>query len=102
MDIEWIQRNVRSGKYEFSGHAEDEREAEKILIADVEGALLNGEILEDYPNDPWGPSCLVLGYSSRGYPIHVVCGGIPSGKLRLITVYTPALPKWVDDRTRRR
>jgi len=38
LDIEWIQRNVRSGKYEFSGHAEDECEAEKILIADVEGA----------------------------------------------------------------
>lgn len=102
MDVKWIQREVRSGEYEFSGHADEEREAEKILIADVEEALLTGEILEDYPDDPRGPSCLVLGYSSRGYPIHVICGRTPSGKLRLITVYTPSLPKWVDERTRRR
>ena len=59
MDIEWIKRQVRSGNYEFSGHAEDERQAERISIADVEAALLNGEMLEDYPNDPRGPSCLV-------------------------------------------
>ena len=45
MDIAWIQRQVRSGEYEFSGHADDEREAEKILIADVQEALLKGEIL---------------------------------------------------------
>ena len=64
MDIEWIKHQVRSGNYEFSGHADDERQAEKIPIADVEGALINGEILEDYPNDPRGPSCLVLGHGS--------------------------------------
>ena len=102
MDIEWIRQQVRSGNYEFSGHADDERQAERIPIADVEEALLNGEILEDYPNDPRGPSCLVLGHRSPGYPIHVVCGQTPSGRLRLITVYIPSQPKWVDERTRRR
>jgi Domain of unknown function (DUF4258) len=66
--------------YEFSGHAEDERQAERISIADVEAALLNGELLEDYPNDPRGPSCLVLGYGIPGYPIHVVCGQTPFKK----------------------
>jgi len=102
LDIEWIRQQVRSGNYEFSGHADDERQAERIPIADVEETLLNGEILEDYPNDPRGPSCLVLGHGSPGYPIHVVCGQTPSGRLRLITVYIPSQPKWVDERTRRR
>ena len=102
MDIEWIRQRVRSGNYEFSGHADDERQAERIPISEVEAALLNGEILEDYPNDPRGPSCLVLGHGSPGYPIHVVCGQTPSGRLRLITVYIPSQPKWVDERTRRR
>ena len=102
MDIEWIRQQVRSGNYEFSGHADDERQAERIPIADVEEALLNGEILEDYPNDPRGPSCLVLGHGSPGHPIHVVCGQTPSRRLRLITVYIPSQPKWVDERTRRR
>jgi hypothetical protein len=102
LDIEWIKRQIRSENYEFSGHAEDERQAERISIADVEAALLNGEMLEDYPNDPRGPSCLVLGYGIPGYPIHVVCGQTLSRRLRLITVYNPSLPKWVDERTRRR
>ena len=100
MDIEWIKRQIRSGSYEFSGHAEDERQAERISIADVEAALLNGEMLEDYPNDPRGPSCLVLGYGIPGYPIHVLCGQTPSRRVRLITVYIPSQPRWVDERTR--
>ncbi len=102
MDIEWIRQQVRAGNYEFSGHADDERQAERIPIAEVEEALLTGEVLEDYPNDPRGPSSLVLGHGNLGYPIHVVCGQTPSRRLRLITVYTPSQPKWVDERTRRR
>lgn len=102
MDIEWISQQIRRGNYEFSGHADDERQAERIPIADVESALLKGEILEDYPNDPRGPSCLVLGHGTPGYPIHVVCGQTPSRRLRLITVYVPSQPKWVDERSRRR
>lgn len=54
---------------------------------------LNGQILEDYPNDPRGPSCLVYG-NARGRPVHVVCGRNRSGWLVLITVYIPTMPKW--------
>ena len=102
MDLQWIQQCIRTEEYEFSAHADDERQAEKIPIVEVELALLSGEILEDYPTDPRGPSCLVLGYASVGYPIHVVCGQTPSRRLRIITVYIPSLPKWQDPRTRRR
>ena len=79
MDIEWIRQQIRSENYEFSGHAEDERQNDRIQIAEVEQALLSGEVLEDYPNDPRGPSCLVLGHGNQDYPIHVVCGQTPSG-----------------------
>ncbi|MGQ9627726.1 MAG: DUF4258 domain-containing protein [Anaerolineae bacterium] len=68
----------------------------------MERALLSGEILEDYPQDPRGHSCLVLGYGEQGYPIHVVCGRTPSGTIRIITVYVPSFPKWLDPRTRRK
>lgn len=102
MNIDWIRQQIRSGAYEFSGHAEDERQVDRITISEVEESLLNGEVLEDYPNDARGPSCLVLGHASRGYPIHVVCGQTPSLRLRVITVYVPSLPKWIDERTRRR
>lgn len=70
-------------------------------MADVEQALQTAEPLEDYPTDPRGPSCLVLGSVNRR-PVHVVCGLTKQGRLFLITIYVPTLPKWKDERTRNR
>ena len=77
MDIAWIRAQVRRGEYEVTGHAEEERQADKISVEEIERALLTGTILEDYPNDRRGPCCLVLGYGQEGYPIHMVCGQAP-------------------------
>lgn len=102
MDIDWIKRKVQEGNYEYSAHAEEERQADKLMVSEIETALLEGEILEDYPNDPRGESCLVLGYGDVGVPIHVVCGKTKQEDLRIITVYIPTAPKWIDERTRRK
>ena len=99
MDIKKIQTKIKSGEYEISYHAEKERYAEDIDIHDLETAILNGEILEEYAHDPRGPSCLILGYS-KGRPIHIVCGYTKTGWIRIITVYIPKAPKWIDEKTR--
>ncbi len=100
MDITEISEKIRRGEYEISLHAEKERYAEDITIPDIEASIFAGEILEDYPTDPRGPSCLILGYS-QGRAIHIVCGKTSTDWIRIITVYLPKLPKWIDDRTRR-
>jgi len=100
MDIEWVKEKVKEGEYEFTEHAEEERQADKILIGEIEDVLINGEIVEDYPNDPRGQSCLVSGYGNEGIPIHVICGKTKRGDLRIITVYIPTFPKWKDPKTR--
>lgn len=74
---------------------------EEIETAQIREALLDAEILESYPEDPRGASCLALGFS-KGQPIHVVCGRSKSDWLLIITVYIPREPKWRDPRTRRR
>jgi hypothetical protein len=56
---------VAEGNYEFSWHAEREREADMIPVRELEEALENWEIIEGYPDDPRGPSCLVLGFSGQ-------------------------------------
>jgi hypothetical protein len=99
MDIEEIKEKTKLDKYEISFHAEKERYAEDITISDLETAIYNGEILEDYPNDSRGPSCLVLGYS-QNQPIHIICGCALMKWIRIITVYIPKLPKWINERTR--
>ena len=100
MDISHIKSKVTQGKYEISLHAVKERYAEGVLIEDIEEAILSGEILEDYPGDPGGPSCLILGFSG-GRPVHIVCGMTTTEWVRIITVYRPQPPKWIDERTRK-
>lgn len=101
MDISEIKEKDRNDNYEISFHGEKERYAEGITLNDIETAVDDGEILEDYPDDPRGASCLVLGYSENR-PLHIVCGYTPAGNIRVITVYIPKPPKWVDERTRAR
>lgn len=64
-----------------------------LMISDVEEAILSGRILENYPEDKRGESCLVVGFSDSGVPIHIVCGE-KDDKVVIITVYIPRPPKF--------
>ena len=99
MEIEEIKEKIKYDKYEICFHAEKERYAEDITISDLETAISGGEILENYSNDPRGQSCLILGYS-KNHPIHIICGYTSIKWIRIITVYIPKLPKWINDKTR--
>ncbi len=99
MEIEGIKEKIKRDEYEISSHAEKERYAEDITISDLETAISNGEILEEYLDDPRGQSCLILGYS-QNQPIHIVCGHTSINWVRIITVYIPKPPKCIDERTR--
>ena len=91
--IDWIKGKVRKSEYYFSRHAEQERQNDNLTIAEVEEALLNGMILEHYADTGRGESCLVVGFTNSGKPIHVVCGEMKS-QLAIITVYIPSSPKF--------
>ena len=101
LTIEFIRESVGLGAYELSFHADDERLDDGLTIAELEDALKAAELLEDYPDDPRGHSCLVLGHAG-GRPVHVVCGMTRQRKLFIVTVYRPKMPKWKDERTRNR
>jgi len=62
---------------------------------ELEAALVKGEVIESYPDDPRGESCLILGFVGEK-PVHIVCGRNRAGHLVLITVYIPSMPKWKD------
>ena len=98
MDIEEIKSKVRTDQYVYTHHAEIERMAEDLTFAEIELALLNGEIIEQYPDTGRGESCLVVGFAGSK-PIHAVCGwrGV---KIAIVTVYIPSLPKFIDPWTR--
>ena len=101
MDIEQVKALIQQRRYKTPHHAEVEREAEAITIDDIKTAILNGELLEDYLDDPRGHSCLMLGTAQDGRPLHIVLTILAQiEQVLIITVYIPSLPKWLDPRTR--
>jgi hypothetical protein len=72
-----------------------------IQTEDVERILVNGSVIEDYPDDQPYPSRLVLGFVG-GRPVHVVAAHSPAARETIIiTVYEPD-PKLWDATFRRR
>ena len=72
-----------------------------ITREEVQGVIEDGEVIEDYPNDQRGHSCLLLGFGAAGRPIHVACA--PKGEyLAIITAYVPDPRLWTAAWTRRR
>jgi len=104
MDVQKIRDLIVERKYEFSKHAEREREADMIPVGKLEQALRDCEIIEGYSDDPRGASCLVLGFCKQ-QPVHAVCT-IKSNpeELFLITVYDPSKRSgnWTADYRKRR
>ncbi|MBI2196055.1 DUF4258 domain-containing protein [Candidatus Daviesbacteria bacterium] len=94
MDIKLIRRKIRSQEYDLSAHAHSERQDEQIIIEEIEKTILKGSIIEKYPKDPRGSSCLVVSKT-----LHVVCG-FRGERLLVVTVYRPKLPAWVNWKTR--
>jgi hypothetical protein len=88
-----IRRQAAERSLRLTLHAHQEMVQESIAIEEVLEALAGCELLEEYPDDRRGPSCLVLGYTALERPLHMVCT-TQQPVLILITVYEPVPPKW--------
>ena len=94
MDIKLVRRKVRAGEYDLSEHAHQERQEERITVDEIEKTILKGVIIEEYPKDPRGKSCLI-GMKA----LHVVCG-FRGERLLIVTNYRPKEPTWINWKTR--
>ena len=103
LNLDMISKCFRTGRYSITKHGYQELDADSITIEKLEVAIGNDspEIIEDYPNDPRGASCLVLGWFEPDLPIHV-CVGISEQEPELITAYRPSSIKFHAPDFRRR
>ena len=98
MDIEKIRAKVREGNYRLTVHAVVRSKQRGIKTEDMEKAILNGEIIEEYPNDKPFPSCLIYGHTPDCRPLHVVCNLAQVSDI--ITFYFPDESLWIDCKIR--
>jgi len=100
--IDEIREKISRDEFEYSQHALDQSILRKIRVDELREAILAGEVIEDYPEDKYGPSCLILGLTERGRPLHLQCSYPSRARIKIVTVYEPDPSRWTAFRTRRR
>lgn len=100
--IHEIRLKFKKRLYEFSKHAVDQSIIRDISVVELEDAIADrSEVIEDYPEDKYGPSCLILGYTKAGRPLHVHCSYPSRPLIKIITLYEPDPDLWVEYRIRK-
>jgi len=99
--IQALQDKFRKNEFEFSEHAVTQGVLRSILVQELREAVQTAEILEDYPSDKYGPSVLILGFTSQQRPLHMQCSYPSRPLVKIITLYQPDPRKWINHRTRR-
>jgi hypothetical protein len=99
--IEQIRAKILTDQFEFLRHAVDNSILRRITVQEVREAVVNGQIIEDYPDDKYGPSCLVLGFTRKGRPLHVQCSHPSRPLVKIITLYEPMADEWIDFESRK-
>ena len=91
-----IRKKIETGLFEFSKHAVDQSIIRRISVQDVCDVINSGTIIEDYPDDKYGPSCLIYGITADRRPIHIQCSYPSRPIVKIITLYEPNPTRWVD------
>ena len=96
MNLDSLRRLCRQETLVVTAHCMERMSRRGIGLSEVKQAIMEGIIIEDYPDDFPYPSALILGNA-----LHVVAG-VGDDRLWLITTYRPDPDHWEADlRTRR-
>ena len=96
-----IRRQLAAGEFEFSRHAFKRAIERNISDAEIQQAGAQARIIEDYPDDKYSPSSLLLGLTVTGRPLHIQTSHVDSDLLKIITIYEPDPAEWYDYARRR-
>lgn len=87
--LDEIRQKIDADLFEFSKHAVDQSIIRRISVQEVREIFTNDEVIEDYPEDKYGPSCLLFGRTMAGRPLHIQCSYPSRPLIKVITLYEP-------------
>ena len=93
-----IRKLAQEDKIIIPKHANARMVERDVLPDDIVNLILNGEIIEEYPDDFPCPSVLIFGFVP-GRPCHIVVAKCLD-YLRIVTVYIPDEDDWINCRER--
>lgn len=97
-----LREKFAAERFEFSHHALDQSMLRMISVREIREAIQTAILIEDYPDDKYGPSCLLLGFTLAARPLHVQCSYPTRPIVKVITVYEPDPADWIELRVRKR
>ena len=99
--LEGVREQLATGAFEFSRHAFRRAVERNISEQEIQEAGAQAEIIEDYPEDKYSPSGLLLGFTAAGRSLHFQVSFAETDLTKIITIYEPDPSEWLDYRTRR-
>ena len=100
-NLEQIRQQLSAGEFEFSRHALKRAVERNISDKEIAQMSENAELIEDYPDDKYSPSCLILGFTQENRPLHLQVSFADTPMVRIITIYEPDSEEWIGFRKRR-
>ena len=97
-----IQQQLQAGSFEFTRHAFKRVIERNISEQEIREIGENVEIIEDYPDDKYSPSFLLLGFTQGDRALHMQISRMESNTIKIITLYEPDDREWIDYRSRRK
>ena len=99
--LEKIRTQLSAGEFEFSRHAFKRVVERSITDQEIREAGAQASVIEDYPDDKYSHSCLLLGFTQFRRPLHIQVSLAETNLVKIITIYEPDPNEWVDYTTRR-
>lgn len=96
-----IKTELEAGRFSFSLHAFERAVERNIGDQEIREAGAGALIIESYPDDKYGPSCLLLGFTRTGRPLHIQVPLAETPGVKIVTIYEPNLDEWVGYAVRR-
>ncbi len=91
-----ICRQLSQGEFEFSRHAFKRAVERNISDQEIREVGATARIIEDYPDDKYSPSCLLLGFTVAQRPLHLQVSRAETLFVKIITLYEPDEKEWLD------
>jgi len=96
-----IKQQLQVGNFEFTRHAFKRVIERNISEQEIREIGENLEVVEDYPDDKYSPSSLLLGFTKSDRPLHIQVSRVESDTTKIITLYEPDREEWINYRIRR-